>query len=186
MTLELGLVVGALVCLALALLAWVLSLFLAQPWWHKVATGLRLAAAAQLAVVIVVWSRSHGGWSPLHAGQVALCLALAVLMVQLMLVWANKVLSGAPVIDGVGLLFVMAGLILYGAAARPLSCVQNAAPFYLQWLLFFLGCGGVLVAGCMALTVLLRRAVVRRFDPGLPTVQTLYAVQVEVDDTPLL
>jgi hypothetical protein len=176
MTIELGLVVGAVACLALALLTWGLSLFFARTWWHMAATGLRLAAAGLMAAALALWSMSQGGWTPLHAGHVALSLALTTLLVQLVLAWANRLIAGAPVIDFVTLLFALAGLFLSGNVAPPLSCIQNAASLYLQWLLFVLGCGGVMVAGCTTLTVLLRRTLDGRSDPGLPAVQTLHTV----------
>jgi hypothetical protein len=130
-------------------------------WWDRIATGARAAAVLALVLALVRLVATRGGWSPFDVGQVALCLALATLVVHLALQWRLKVDAAAPVVDLVafGLVLVGVGYTLPGGSV--LTCAQRTAPFHIQWVLFLLGAGGLTVAGSAGAMLALRTVLTR-------------------------
>ncbi len=138
--------------------------------WYLPAAGLELGAFAALAVAFVLAALAHGEWSPVDLRQVTLGLALAALGIYLVLV----VRPGLPraqriAVGGAGLTvdLIVLGLSLFGVfAIRPggpiLLCVQRTLPFYARWVLWLLGAGALIVAGSVALTLMLRLVLLRR------------------------
>jgi hypothetical protein len=160
MTAEIWAVAAALV-LAMAAVARGLALFREGKWWDRIATGARAAAALALAVALVLLAVAHGGWSPFDIGQTALCLALATLIVHLALQWRLKVDAAAPVVDLVALALALVGVLSAPSGGSLLTCSQRAAPFHVQWALFLLGAGGLIVAGSAGVMLALRTALTR-------------------------
>ncbi len=147
--------------------------------WSRVFMALRATSVAALAVALVGGAGALGQWSPYDQQLSVLALALVMLVVHSLLAWLLKVNTTGPLIEFAGL-----GLLLLGAARLPagaalLPCPQEIAPFQVQWALFLLGGGSLLVAGCMGLTVVLDRAVKNRGgNLHLATSENLYALLV--------
>jgi hypothetical protein len=119
--------------------------------WHLLALGARLGSVVALIISLVLATVTHGEWSPSDLRQVAIGLALATLLIHLLLVWRLETDSASPVVDAVALALILIDAIAIRPGGPLLSCVQRAAPYRVQWILFLLGSGGTLVAGSAGL-----------------------------------
>jgi ABC-type transport system involved in cytochrome c biogenesis permease subunit len=142
--------------------------------WRWLAGGLELAAILVLGVALALAVRTHGEWSPHDLMQVALGLALATLAIHWLLVIRHRSRqapgSGS---EGIGLIvdLIVLGTILFTAFAiraggGPLLCAQRAVPYSVQWALYLVGAGAVLVAGSAGVVRVLRLPLIQRV-PGL-------------------
>jgi len=163
------LVLGSALLLALAAVARVLG-------WDLVAVGSRAGAAAVLVAALILSILNNGGWSPFVLGQLSLCLALAMLLSDLVLVWRLGVDGASPVVDVLALFVLFMGVWVVGFDAPALTCSQQSPPFYAQWVLFLFGVGAVLVSGSAGLLLYLRVLLVRGgWAGGLPPGHDLQA-----------
>lgn len=126
--------------------------------WTRVFVAVRATSIVALTVALVARVVTLGHWSPYDQGLGLLGLALVMLLVHSLLAWLLKVEIPTPLVELTGL-----GLLLLGAARLPagvplLACPQTVVPFQIQWVLFLLGGGSLLAAGCTGLTVVLGRA----------------------------
>jgi hypothetical protein len=161
-TIEFWLVLGASALLVVAGVARGLALLREQGRWGPVAIGGRTGAVLILTVALVLSTANQGQWSPSDLQQAVLSLALATLCAHLMLVWRCGVDGAGPVADLIALALVLVGMFVIGSGAPPLGCVRCAAPFYIQWTLYFFGAGGVMVAGSAGLLLMLRAGASRQ------------------------
>jgi hypothetical protein len=83
--------------------------------------------------------------------------------------WLRSVYKGHRSFGEAGLVvdLIALGLILFGVFAvrpggPPLLCVQRAIPFYVQWTLYWLGAGAVIVSCGAGLPLALRQGLERR------------------------
>ncbi len=142
--------------------------------WRLLVGGLELAAILVLGAALVLAVQTHGEWSPNDLMQVALGLALATLTIHWLLAIRHRLRpepgTGS---EGTGLIvdLIVLGTILFTAFAiraggRPLLCIQRAVPYSVQWALYLMGAGAVLVAGSAGVARTLRLSLIRRA-PGL-------------------
>lgn len=176
---EIWLALGAGVFLLVAGMAQGLDLFKSGPHrrrWGLVALVAELGAVVALAVALVMAALAHREWSPTDLRQVSLGLALATLAVHVgMVIWL-RLPEGRSRFGMAGLLvdLIALGLILFGTltirpGGPPLLCAQRALPFYLQWILYWLGAGAVVASGSAGLALVLHQELERRRpDLGLP------------------
>ena len=120
------LVLGSALLLALAAVARVLG-------WDLVAVGSRVGAAAVLVAALILSILNNGVRSPFVLGQLSLCLALARLLSDLVLVWRLGVDGASPVVDVLALSVLLMGVWVVGCDAPALTCVQQSPPVYAQW-----------------------------------------------------
>lgn len=147
----------------------------AWPW-----IALRATSIVALTVALVARVGTLGQWSPYDQELNVLGLVLAMLIVHSVLAWALGLENSGPLAELAGL-----GVLLIGAARLPvgaplLNCPQEMAAFQIQWLLFLLGGGSLIVAGCAGLTVVLGKvAEGRGRDLHLAPLVDLYALVVQ-------
>ncbi len=142
--------------LGIAVVADGLAVFGIRGSWSLVTTVGRIAGAVALVLCLIFDVVPLGEWSPFDLQQMALGLALAMLVVHQLLSWRLKISGAGPVVDLVALILVLVAAIPYWSGAPPLTCTQRAIPYQIHWLLFLLGSGGVLVAGNAGLMLALR------------------------------
>ena len=162
MTFETWAALGAGVLLAMAAIARVLALFRLRARWDLLILGLRVGATTALAVALVLTVLSNGEWSPVAQRQVVLSLALATLIVHLALVWLCGIDGAGQIVDLVVLTLIIVGTMVIRPGRPPLTCAQCLPPYYVQWVLFLLGAGGVMVAGSSGLLLALRALLANR------------------------
>ena len=155
MTAELWAAVSA-VLLAVAVAAWLAKVFQVRGPWTLVAALARLAAGLGLIVALGLSSMMQGGWSPWNRLQVTVTLTLAMLVVDLVLARKLDPRTTNPFVDLVGLALILVGVRTSPATAPVWDFLQRTIPYYLQWLLFLLGSGAALVAGCAGLMLVLQ------------------------------
>jgi hypothetical protein len=102
-----------------------------------------------------------GRWSAYDWEMSLLTLVLSLLIVHSVLAWFLKAKNPGPLVELVGLGLLLIVLVGTSVGVPLLTCPQWLAAFQIQWILFLLGGGSLLVAGCMGLTVIVYRAVQR-------------------------
>lgn len=140
--------------LGVAAMADGLAMAKARGRWDSVATGVRGASAVALAVALSLAAAAQGEWTPFDPWQVVLDLVLAMLAIHLVLAWRLRISGTGLIVDLVGLVLIVAGVIGIPSGASVLA-FQRGAPLWAQWVLFFLGGGGVLAAGSAGLMLAL-------------------------------
>jgi ABC-type transport system involved in cytochrome c biogenesis permease subunit len=130
--------------------------------WAAAATVARAAGTAMVAVGLGLAALVQGEWSPLETRQVVLGLVLAMLSIQMVLSWSQRIGSGGPVVDAVAVGLLLVGIFLLPADASLLTCAQQAAAYWAQWILYLLGGGAALVAGSTAIMLALHRGLSAR------------------------
>lgn len=157
-----------------------LALFRVRGPWEPAAIGARVAAVVAVTAALISAVVAQGEWSPSEPWQIVLSLILAMSGVHLVLAWRLGIGSAGPVVDLVALALL---LLVHPSTpwANPstarawsslqpatslLTCTDRTLPFMVQWGLFFLGSGSVLVAGSAGLLLALRH-VLERWAPGL-------------------
>jgi hypothetical protein len=148
--------------LTLAALAGSVALIEVRGRWGAAASGARAAGTVTVAVALGLAVVAQGEWSPLETRQVVLGLALAMLSIQMVLAWSLSIGSGGPVVDAVAVALILVGTFLFRSDVPPRTCAQQAAAFWVQWILYLLGGGGVLVAGSAALMLALHKGLSAR------------------------
>jgi hypothetical protein len=150
MTIEIGQVVIA-ACLLLAVLFRSLHLATARGRWHVLSASTRWAAIAALAVTLALIAVVHGQWSPFDPRQIPLSLALATLVIHEAVCRRFRVDTASITLDLAALGFVLAGALATSPGKQALLCAQQVrySPFF--WIPFFLGVGGITVAGSAGL-----------------------------------
>jgi hypothetical protein len=145
--------------------------------WHLLALSARLGSLVALVISLMLAIVTHGEWSPSDLRQVTIGLALATLLIHLLLVWRLGTDSASPIVDAVALVLVLIDAIAVQPGGPLLSCVQRAALYRIQWVLFLLGCGGTLVAGSAGLVLgLCSWSVERGWQLGLPDVADIHSL----------
>ncbi len=127
--------------------------------WGLVAAVARGAAGVALLVALALVALARGWWSPLDLRQVALGLAWATVVLHLALTWRLSAGDAGPFTDLIAL--ALTGLALWPGGSVP-TPAQRMVPFYVQWVLFLLGGGAVIVAGSAGLALALRAGLARR------------------------
>ena len=169
---NLGVGLAALLLVAAAM-ANGLTLFHIGGRWTWVTTGATAGAVVFLAVAMAAIATSRGPWWQslpatqfLDPQQVVLGLVLATLVVQLVLAWRLPVSAASLLVDLLALVLVLfAGFMIEGSGLLP-GCYERDVPIQLQWVLFLVGAGGLMVASGAGLTLALRAGLARR-TPGL-------------------
>ena len=165
MSLETGLALAAGFLLLVATVAQALPSSLAFGRQRLVIPAARAAAACFLAAALVAGATATGSLVTPDRHQLALALALAILVVQAYLNWRAGACFAGPASDLSGLV-----LVLLGAGIVPLGPPQGCAPqplsVYIQSALYLLGAGGAIVAACAALMFVVR-ASAGRPDEGI-------------------
>ena len=126
--------------------------------WTGVAVVARSLSAVSLVVALILAVAAGGKWSPFDLQQVTLALVLAMLIVHLALAWRLGLGDAGLAVDLLALVLLLAKILIIQPGAPLLDCAQRAVPFQVQWVLFLLGAGAILVAGCAALMLALRLA----------------------------
>ena len=129
--------------------------------WDLVATGARLAGVVTLSVALML-NLTVGQRSVFHPQSVLLSLALTMLSIHLILTWYLRIGSAGPVVDIVALMLIVADIFLTMPTAISLTCFSRTVPVQVQWVLFLIGGGSVLVAGDAVLSLVLLRGMVQR------------------------
>ncbi len=125
--------------------------------WGLVVTGARAVAAMVLAAALIYAATSQGEWTPLDPHQMLLGLLLAMLAIHLVLARRLRIGDTGPAVDVVALVLLLGGAFALRPETIALSCFQRALVYHVQWVLFFLGAGSVLVAGSAGLMAALHR-----------------------------
>ena len=163
---------GGSVLLALAVIVQALSLW--RPgdteargaWLALIARG---AAAVALLAALVLAANADGRWLPDAPRQVALGLALAILLVSLLLKLAlerrRAIDTGLTLASLFVDLFALALslLVIWGMSpGGPVpECAQRSVPFLVQWILLLVGSGAAMVAASGALALALAALLAR-------------------------
>jgi hypothetical protein len=170
----------AVLSLAVGAIAGGLAAFRRSRVWDRIFAAIRATSVVALTVALLGRVATLGQWSLYDQQLSVLGLALAMLLVHSLLAWLLKGGMTAPLVELAGL-----GLLIGGAARLPagtplLTCPQNMAPLQIQWVLFLLGGGSLLTAGCMGLSVVVGRAVqTRAWKLHLAASEDLYALLVQ-------
>jgi hypothetical protein len=141
--------------LAVAAIAAGLTTFKGPGWWGLVVIGARAAAAVVLAVALLYAVVAQDEWTPPDPRQMILALLFAMLAIHLVLAWRLRIGEAGPTLDLAVLLLLLGGAFAIQPEAVVLSCFERALPYQVQWGLFLLGGGSVLVAGNAGLTAAL-------------------------------
>lgn len=169
----------AAVSLALSAVAGGLAAFRTDSAWVRIFLGLRVTSMVAVAVALVGRAGTAGGWSPYDPQLSVLGLVLAMLIVHSVLAWLLKAGPTGPLVELAGLGLLLVGAAGLPAGTLPLPCPQEVAWLQIQWALFLLGGGSLLVAGCMGLTLMVDRAVQSRGrSVHLATSENLYTLLV--------
>jgi hypothetical protein len=157
MTIEIWRVVTS-ACLVLAVAFRVLDIANVPGRWKTISAGAQVSATAALAMTLALAAVTYGRWSPFDPRQIPLSLAVAALAVHGALCWRFRIDPASIILDLVAL-----GLVLAGALAVPLGrlsllCAQQSNQSWLFWVPFFLGMGGITVAGSAGLGSILAYA----------------------------
>jgi hypothetical protein len=161
MVTEISIIIAAL-ALAAGAVASGLGVIPRDRTWARVLIVVRAIGVVALTVALMGRVVILGQWSPYDQTLSLLGLVLAMLIVHSALAWILKIESTGPLVEVAGLGLLLAGAARVPAGAPPLDCSQRMAPFQIQWALFLLGGGSLLVAGCVALTMVLDKAVQSR------------------------
>lgn len=153
---EIGVAV-AVFFLAVAAIAAGLTMARVSGRWGLVAIGARAVATMGLAVALIYAVVAQGRWTPQDPVQMLLGLLLAMLAIHLVLAWHLRIRDAGPAVDIVALVLLVWGALAIQPEAPVLTCFQRALAHQIQWGLFLLGGGSVLVAGNAALVAALRR-----------------------------
>lgn len=156
MTPEVGVALAAFF-LAAAAIAGGLTIFRVSGRWGLVVIGTRVTAAVVVAAALIYAALAQGEWIPLEPRQMLLGLLLAMLAIHLVLAWRLRIGDTGPAMDAVALVLLLGGALTIQPEAVVLSCFQRALAYQVQWALFLLGGGGVLVAGSAGLMAALHR-----------------------------
>jgi hypothetical protein len=161
LALEVWLVLAVSAALVTAGIAQRLALGIGERPWACVALCARLAATAVVAVTLGQLSWALGQWTPDDLRLVALSLAMSAMIIYLTLgrfvptVGTGPRLCHTLLVEGVALALVVVGvLVLQPRQALP-GCSSRTFLFYVQWLLYLIGSGGVIVAGSAGLGLVL-------------------------------
>lgn len=176
MTPEIWVAVAAFL-LAGAAIAGGLTMFRMPGRWGLVVTAARAVAALVVAAALICAVLARGAWMPLDPRQMVLSLLLAMLAIHLALAWRLRIGGASPAVDVVALVLLLGGALPIQPEVIVLSCFQRALPYQVQWGLFFLGGGSVLVAGSaglMAASHKISRS--RRWNVQLPDRADLYGL----------
>ena len=133
--------------------------------WTAVATVARVGAALLLVTALVTSGIAAGEWLPFDGARVAMGLALATLVIDLLLVWRLGADGGGPVLDLIVIALLLLGVTAFHPSGAPLTFAQRAIPFRIEWLLLLSGAGAALVAGSSGLMLALH-AVLERLRRG--------------------
>jgi hypothetical protein len=155
MAIETWVALGASVLLAFAAVTRGMALRSGLAWWDRLAIGARLGAVIILIVALAWLAGSQGGGSPSDFQQMALSLTLAAVCVHLVLIWRLGADGAGPIVDLIALTLVLSAMFAFLPGGVPLSCAQRAISFRLQWILFALGAGSLVVAGSAGLMLAL-------------------------------
>jgi ABC-type transport system involved in cytochrome c biogenesis permease subunit len=137
--------------------------------WEAVAIGARGLALLALTAGLITAATAQGRWTAGDPRQAMLSLAAAMLAVHLVLAWRAGAGSAGPVVDIVALVLSLVSVFAIQPASSDAICIQLPAVVQGQWVLFSLGGGSVLVAGCAGLMLAFRRALSwRGLDLRLP------------------
>ena len=139
-----------------------LAAFRKEQLWARLFVAVRVASVAALAVALAGRVLTLGWWSAYDWEMSLLTLVLSLLIVHSVLAWFLKAENPGPLVELVGLGLLLVVFVGASVGVPLLTCPQWLAPFQLQWILFLVGGGSLLVAGCMGLTVILYSAVQRR------------------------
>jgi hypothetical protein len=143
--------------------------------WHLVVVGARTVAAMVVAAALIYAATAQGEWTPLDPHQMLLGLLLAMLAIHLVLPWHLRIGDTGPAVDVVALVLLLGGAFVLRPETILLSCFQRALAYHIQWGLFLLGGGSVLVAGNAGLMAALHRISRNRgWDVQLPDRADLY------------
>lgn len=137
--------------IAAAAIAGGLTMFKASGRWMLVATGARTVAAMVVTAALIYAVLAQGAWTPLDPRQRVLSLLLAMLAIHLVLAWRLRIGDAGPAVDVVALMLLLGGTLTIQPEAIVPSCFQRALPYQVQWGLFTLGGGSMLVAGSAGL-----------------------------------
>jgi hypothetical protein len=145
--------------------------------WDAVAIGARGAALTALIVALVASAIVQGQWVAADPQQAMLSLIVAMLAVHVVLAWRLGAGGAGPVVDVVALTLSLLSVLAIQAGTPGLSCVQQFPLFQAHWVLFSLGGGSVLVAGCAGLMLVFRKGLEWRGKyPSLPRQIPLYGL----------
>ncbi len=143
--------------------------------WGAVAIGTRVAALAALIVALIATVMASGQWTASDHQQAVLSLVVAMGAIHLLLVWPLGAAGVGPMVDIVAIILSLMGVFLIQAGAPSSTCTQQASLFQVDWILFLLGGGSLLVAACAGLTLALRWLLVwRGLELDLPVPVSLY------------
>jgi hypothetical protein len=143
--------------LGLATLAGGLAIFAVRGRWEAVAIGARGLALVALIAALIAAPTVHGRWTAADPRQAMLSLVAAMLAVHLVLAWRLDAGSAGPVVDIVALALSLVSAFAIHPASSESICLHLPPVVQGQWVLFSLGGGSVLVAGCAGLMLALRR-----------------------------
>ena len=153
--------------LGLATVAGGLAVFAVRGRWEVVVVGARALALVALIAALVAAAVVQGRWTAADPQQALLSLVVAMLAVHLVLAWRLGAGSGGPVMDIVSLALILAAVFAIQPASSEAICLRLPVVVQGQWVLFSLGGGSMLVAGCTALMLALRKGRLWR-GPDLP------------------
>lgn len=141
--------------LGLATVAGGLAMAAFRARWEAIVISARVAALVALIVALLAASSVQEHWSASDPVQAMQSLVAAMLVVHLALAWRLGAGAAGPMVDLVGLVLGLVSVFGLQAGSPELACVQLPALYHAQWLLVWLGGGGVLVAACAGLMLAL-------------------------------
>jgi hypothetical protein len=162
MTIEVWFALGAGLLLVLSLGGEVLRLVQARGRWALLAAGFEVAAFIAALVALALAIVGADPRSPDNLRLVAWGLAPAILGAHLFLQRLANTQGGRLIARLLALAALLLGILVPTPAGTLLGCPQSGAAFTLQWSLFVLGAGNVIVAGSAGLEMILGAAWSRR------------------------
>jgi hypothetical protein len=148
--------------LGLAAVAGGLTVFAARGRWETVVVGARVLALVALIAALVAAAVVQGRWTAADPQQALLSLVVAMLAVHLVLAWRLGVGSAGPIVDIVSLALSLVAVFAIQPASSEAICLRLPVVVQGQWALFSVGGGSILVAGCAALMLALRKGLLWR------------------------
>lgn len=162
MTIEVWVALGASLLLVLSLGPEVLRLVQTRGRWALLAAGFEIAALVAALAALVLSITAANPRSPDNLRLVAWGLAPAILGAHLFLQRLARTQGGRLIAELLALAALILGILVPKPVAMLLGCPQYGAAFTIQWSLFVLGAGSVIVAGSAGLEMLLGTAWSRR------------------------